>query len=101
MTTQYSKKRRVVYACLALRAVDGLGIALPATPLLQLIETNVCRGYYRGHNDSHIAPDGSISDRWCKVAEVQSEISYINGTGSILTLIPGILIPPSRVISCT
>jgi hypothetical protein len=91
MATHYPEKRRVMYACLALRAAEALGYALMSTPLLQLLESNVCRNYYREHNDSIVALDGSISDRLCKAAEVQSDISYLNGTNSILSLLPGML----------
>ena len=91
MATQWPENRRTVYACLVLRAADSLGYALMSTPLLQLLESDVCRNYYREHNDSIVPRDGYISDRLCKAAPVQSDISYINGTNSILTLLPSTL----------
>lgn len=91
IATQWHENRRTVYACLVLRATDALGYALMSTPLLQLLESDVCRNYYREHNDSIVPLDGDISDGLCKAAPVQSNISYINGTNSILTLLPSTL----------
>jgi hypothetical protein len=93
MATHPPEKRRVVYVCLALRASEALGYALMSTPLLQLLESNVCRNYYREHNDVVVPLDSSIAERSCKAAEVQSDISYLNGTNSILGLLPGMLTP--------
>jgi hypothetical protein len=82
----------MVYACLVLRIADALGYALMSTPLLQLLESDVCRNYYRDHDNGDTGPfDGHVSDRLCKVAPVQSDISYINGTNSVLTLLPSTL----------
>lgn len=91
MATQWPENRRTVYSCLVLRAADALGYALMSTPLLQLLESDVCHNYYRESNDSIIPINGDISDRSCKAASVQSVISYINGTNSILTLLPSTL----------
>lgn len=95
MATPYPESRRVVYACLALRGAEALGYALMSTPFLQLLESNVCRNYYRHrkHDDSVVAVDGSTFERLCKVAQVQSDISHLNGVNSIVTLLPGMFAP--------
>lgn len=89
MATLWPETRRTVYACLVLRVTDALGNALMSTPFLQLLELDACRKYYREHNDSIVPPDGDVSDRLCKAASVQSNIAYLNGTNSILNLLPG------------
>ena len=90
MTTPHLNKWRVVFACLALRVVDGLGSALAATPFLQLIELNVCRRFYGDVGIGGLGDNGALAEK-CKAAGVQSDISYINGTSSILMLVPCML----------
>lgn len=73
-----------------LRLGETLNIAFSTTPLLRLLELNVCRNYYRHHHGSSaIALDGNIPEDQCKVVEIQERISDLNGTASILTLLPG------------
>lgn len=91
MAIQWPENRRTVYAVLVLRIADSLGYALMSTPLLQLLESDVCRNYYREHDGNTVPVDGDVSDLLCKAASVQSDISYINGTNSILTLLPSTL----------
>lgn len=72
-----------------LRLGGTLNIAFSTTPLLRLLELNVCRNYYRHYDPGAILLDESIREDQCKVVEIQGQISDLNGTASILTLLPG------------
>jgi len=66
-----------------------MSVSLSNTPLLRLLESNVCGNYYRVHNPSLIAVDGSVPEAQCKEPGVQSIISDLNGSASVLALVPG------------
>jgi hypothetical protein len=89
MASRVSVNWQTAYVCLMLRLGETLNIAFSTTPLLRLLESNVCRNYYRHHDSSAIALDGNVPEDQCKVVEIQGRISDLNGTASILTLLPG------------
>lgn len=93
ISAPWPENQRTAYACLVLKATDALGTALMSTPGLQLLESDVCWHYYRAHSHIILRPDGDgdVSNRLCKVASVQSDIAYFNGTYSILNLLPSTL----------
>lgn len=70
---------RIAYASQALRPGETLTVAMSDTPLLRLLEANICRDYYRSHNPSIIAIDDSISEDRCKMAGVQKLVADVNG----------------------
>ena len=102
IAASWPENYRTAYACLVLKAMDALETAFMYTPILQLLESDVCWHYYPAHMDSVLRPDGDgdgdgdVLDRLCKVASVQSNIAYLKGTHSILNMLPNTLIDVVR-----
>lgn len=80
---------RVAYAAQALRLGETLIVAMSNTPLLRLLEADVCRDYYRLYSPSVIAIDDSVPEDLCKIAAVQKLVADVNGPTYVLNLIPG------------
>lgn len=83
MASQTSADWRTAYACIILQLGVTLSVALNTSPLLRLLESNVCRHYYYRYDGS------DIPESECKVAEIQKRISDLNGTANILGVFPG------------
>ena len=67
------------WSCATLLVVISLSQTLCKTPLLRIIELNICRSYYQNHNRNLINPDGFVQEKWCKIIPVQQELATVNG----------------------
>lgn len=80
---------KIAYAAQGLRFGETLILSLSNTPMLRLLEADVCRNYYRLHDPSVIGVDDSIPEALCKIAGVQQLVADVNGPTYVFTLIPG------------
>lgn len=80
---------RTAYTALVLRFAETLIVAISNTPMLRLLEADVCRNYYRVYDPSVIAIDDSIPESLCKIAGVQQLVADVNGPTYVFNLIPG------------
>ena len=58
------------------------GIALPALPILRILEDLICRKYLG-------ISDGAIDEQQCKGSDIQSKLSYVMAIQSMLEALPG------------
>jgi hypothetical protein len=78
-----------VLYCIVLHFLLAFIEMVQITPLLVLFERSICLQYYRTHNPTAIAPDGSIAETLCKISLVQQDLATVRGWKSSLDAIPG------------
>ncbi|GAM89567.1 hypothetical protein ANO11243_076060 [Dothideomycetidae sp. 11243] len=71
--------------------VADVGGSLVDTPEIRLLESTVCRDYYRSHDPSVIGPPplSLVDEKLCKVQEIQSTLAYMISVKSLLMTMPG------------
>jgi hypothetical protein len=76
---------------LAFTLAANFGSAIVNAPEIRLLETAVCRDYYRVHDPSVIGPPplSYVDEQLCKVEEIQSELAYLIATKWMLGTLPG------------
>ena len=84
-----SHQYTTAWSCGALLAVISLSQTLCKTPLLRIIELNICRSYYQSHNPSVIRSDGFVDEEWCKIFPVQQKLATTNGYNVFFSAILG------------
>ena len=67
------------WSCGALLVVISLSQTLCKTPLLRIIELDICRSYYQIYDPSVIQDDGLVDEELCKIFPVQQKLATING----------------------
>ncbi|KAL9016294.1 MAG: hypothetical protein Q9185_006354 [Variospora sp. 1 TL-2023] len=84
---------RTVLLCGFLSLVADLGGNMTAAPEIRILELSLCREYYRAHDPSVIGlpPWRFVDERYCKIAEVQSQLAQLRGLRAPLSVIPGLL----------
>ena len=83
------RRYTTAWSCGALLVVVSLSQTLCKTPLLRIIELNICRSYYQNHDPGVIDPDGFVDEKWCKVIPVQKQLANINGYNIFFTALMG------------
>ena len=73
------RRYATAWSCGALLVVISLSQTLCKTPLLRIIELDICRSYYQIHNPSVIQDGGFVDEEWCKIFPVQQKLASING----------------------
>jgi len=58
-------------------------------PYLSLFERALCKSYYTTADPSLIGRAGWVSERYCKIPEVQRELAIIRGWKSFFDTLPG------------
>ncbi|PSN70283.1 hypothetical protein BS50DRAFT_674706 [Corynespora cassiicola Philippines] len=69
---------RTAWGCGALLIIMSLGQALFKTPLLRIIEFNLCRAYYLSRNPRIVGPDEDLNEEMCKVISIQKDLATVN-----------------------
>lgn len=85
-----SKLQLVAFLVGLVCILQNVGQNFIARPLNRLIELAICREYYQRHDPTVIEPDGNITERFCKLQEVQTRLAVLNGAISMSALTVGI-----------
>ena len=83
------RRYTTAWGCGALLVVISLSQTLCKTPLLRIIELNICRSYYQTYRPDVIHPDGFVDEKWCKIMPVQQQLASINGYNIFFTALMG------------
>ncbi|KAF8534231.1 hypothetical protein BDD12DRAFT_431897 [Trichophaea hybrida] len=74
-----------------LLCISSLSRTFCDTPLLQILELNVCRTYYRANEPTVVGPDGWVPEEVCKIPQVQSRLSSLIGWNGFCVAVVGLL----------
>lgn len=79
----------VIYATFIL--LQNLAGFLQQTPELRILESIVCRNYYRQHRVviGGLADSKLDEERQCKIGPVQAELATLRGWSQVFDLLPG------------
>ena len=77
--------RQEVYVCAFIEFLTTFGTAITAVPVTRLIEGAVCQRYYG-------TDFNNISEHFCKIDGVQSNLAYLLGGFSSFTSLPSLLL---------
>lgn len=80
---------QAAYICLALRVLSIVSASFSSTALVRIIEADVCRIYYQTNKPSVIVAGHGVAETDCKLAQVQADLSMLNGVNTSLSVIPG------------
>ena len=70
-----------------------------AAPFLRMLELGVCRDYYKHVDPRIIGPGGEVSEKLCKLREIQTSLACIKGVAGATGILPGQQSPnPWRVL---
>ncbi|GAQ11838.1 hypothetical protein ALT_9159 [Aspergillus lentulus] len=84
-TTPPEKSRRwLVITLVAIMLTFEIGGQMIPGPMVRIIETIVCDGYWRAHNPSRLPASGHVAEQLCKIEEVQAEVTTIKGYSDFL-----------------
>ncbi|KAG2005221.1 hypothetical protein GB937_008917 [Aspergillus fischeri] len=84
-TTLPEKSRRwLVIALVAIMLTFEIGGQMIPGPMVRIIETIVCDGYWRAHDSSRLPASGHVAEQLCKIEEVQAEVTTIKGYSDFL-----------------
>jgi hypothetical protein len=68
-----------IWPLLILLLLVHLSTVLYTLPLNRVIELRLCQEYYELQNPALIQPDGSISEKLCKITDVQKDLAWLQG----------------------
>ena len=84
---------RTVYLCAFLRAFATFSFAISQIPRLRLLESNVCRTYFRAHEPAAIdSITDTVPEERCKDSQVQAELASLIGWSVLFANIPVLII---------
>ena len=93
MTEQSSPREgKVDYRIILILAVLALGNLASNThrsSRVYLYQQSLCLNHYRSKDPSKIDGQTSVDESLCKIKDVQSPLSIIDGVDAFLTLLPG------------
>ncbi|KAH6652010.1 major facilitator superfamily transporter [Truncatella angustata] len=78
-TPRIRRSRAAISALLGLLLLVNLATSLYQLPLNRVVESRLCRDYYREKEPSRFGPDDSISEDLCKLDDVQKSLAWIQG----------------------
>ena len=76
----------VVIGCTIL--VD-IGANMPLAPGQRIMESIICRTYYREHDPRQIGLDGEVEEKLCKIPSVQKDLANLRGWLNAIEVLPG------------
>ncbi|MCJ1463419.1 hypothetical protein MMC07_002026 [Pseudocyphellaria aurata] len=69
-----------------------IGGTITIAPSLRILESILCRNYYREFNPSRIGKNGEVEEKYCKIDEVQGLMVYLNGWDDFFSHLPGLFL---------
>jgi hypothetical protein len=81
----------VALACLLIAIVD-MGAFMAEAPRTRVYEANICLSHYRQNDPTAIGPDGTVSEKLCKIDPVQQRMATIFGWQEMFDAIPSIFL---------
>ncbi|KAI4160902.1 MAG: hypothetical protein LQ342_005328 [Letrouitia transgressa] len=84
---------RTVYLCALLRALATFSAAVSQVSRLRLLESNVCRSFYRSNNPTVIdkATD-TVPEAECKGSTIQAQLAFLLGWDALFQNIPVLMV---------
>ena len=84
MPTDY----RIILMTAAL-TLGNLAICIHRSSRVYLYQQTICLGYYMTNDLTKVNGDSTIDENLCKIEDVQSPLSIVEGVDSFLILSPG------------
>ncbi|KAH7127039.1 major facilitator superfamily domain-containing protein [Dendryphion nanum] len=85
--TGVQSQKSSLWPLLGLLVLVNMAATLYTLPLNRVIELRICQDHYEKHGGSPIAPDGTISEKLCKIDEVQRRLAAIQGIMETVTVL--------------
>jgi hypothetical protein len=85
-----SRKHRI-WPLLLLLILVHLSTVLYTLPLNRVIELRLCEEHYALHDPSSIPPNGLITEKLCKINEVQRKLAWLQGIMETTLVVCGTL----------
>lgn len=85
-------KWRTSYICVMFLIVTDVPSFMGEGPMLRMLELGAYREHYSAHDPDTIDRHGNISERLCKLPEIQSRVARIRGLLARLEAVPGLLL---------
>lgn len=80
----------VITICILSNFLFEVGDFLMRAPFTRLLEAILCSQYWQEHDPGRFP--GEISEKWCKVASVQADLSMLKGWDLLFSCLPTILL---------
>jgi hypothetical protein len=72
-------RRCLVITLVAIMLTFEIGGQMIPGPMVRIIEAIVCDDYWRAHDPSQLPASGHVAEQLCKIEEVQTEVTTVNG----------------------
>jgi MFS family permease len=69
-----------------------MGAFMAEAPRTRVYEANICLSHYRQNDPTAIGPDGTVSEKLCKIDPVQQRMATIFGWQEMFDAIPSIFL---------
>ena len=73
----------------AILTLGNLAICLHRSSRVYLFQQSLCLQYYLVAQPNHVSADWEVEESLCKIREIQSSLSMIEGLDTFLQLLPG------------
>lgn len=86
--------RHRIWPLIGLLILVHLSSVLYTLPLNRVVESRLCLEHYKLHEPAYISPDGSVSEKLCKINEVQRQLAWLQGIMETTLVVCGMSVIP-------
>ena len=88
--TSFSRRSALFFLVLVLviTVIIDIGGNMMIAPGQRILESIICKNYYRAHNPEQVGPSGEVPEKLCKIAPVQKEMATLRGWVGMVDALP-------------